>query len=116
MLGKTDRERKSRSEVEMVRQPHQLNRQESEQTLGDGGGQRSLMYCFGGCRVEHSLATEQQENYACHCRILQTTFTCAYLPCFPPKKKKKWYVAPPTPMLLSKRSYLYLLWIPFPFT
>ena len=39
MLGKTDRERKSRSEDEMLRQPHQLNGQESEQTLGDGGGQ-----------------------------------------------------------------------------
>ena len=48
MLGKIDGERRSRSEDEMVRQPHQLNGQESEQTLGDGGEQRSLMYCFGG--------------------------------------------------------------------
>ena len=37
---------------------------------------------WGLQRVGHSLVTEQQ-----YCRILQTTFTCAYLPCFPPKKK-----------------------------
>ena len=65
----------------MVRQPHQLSGRESEQTLGDGGGQRSLMYCFGGLqKVAHSLAPEQQqESHAGRCRILQTTFTCADL-------------------------------------
>ena len=47
----------------MVRQPHQLSGRESEQTLGDGGGQRSLMYCFGGLqKVAHSLAPEQQQE------------------------------------------------------
>ena len=33
------------AEDEMVRQPHQLNGHEFEQTLGDGGGQRSLV-CY----------------------------------------------------------------------
>lgn len=42
-----DGERRSRSEDEMVRQPHQLSGRESEQTLGDGETEE-LMYCFGG--------------------------------------------------------------------
>ena len=36
---------KGAAEGEMVRQPHQLNGHEFEQTLGDGGGQRSLV-CY----------------------------------------------------------------------
>ena len=36
---------------EMVRQHHQLNGHESEQTLGDGGGQRNLACCSPlGCK------------------------------------------------------------------
>ena len=33
------------TEDEMVEWHHQLNGHESEQNLGDGGGQRSLMCC-----------------------------------------------------------------------
>ena len=45
----------------MVRQHHQLNGHEFEQTLGDTGGQRSLACCSPwGCRVRHDLVTEQQ--------------------------------------------------------
>ena len=45
----------------MVRQPHQLNGHESEQTPGDREGQGSLA-CFSpwGHRVRHDLMTEQQ--------------------------------------------------------
>ena len=42
----------------MVRQHHQLYGHESEQTLGDCAGQRSMAW---GCRVRHDLATEQQQ-------------------------------------------------------
>ena len=42
----------------MVRQHHRLNGHESEQTLGDGEGQRSLEYCNSwGCK--DSAATER---------------------------------------------------------
>ena len=46
----------------MVRQHHQPNRHEFEQTLGDRG-QRSLACCcpLGG-RVGHNLVTEQEHN------------------------------------------------------
>ena len=44
--GKDWGQKKRRSaENEMVRQHHQLNGYEFEQTLGDSGGQRSLEYC-----------------------------------------------------------------------
>ena len=45
----------------MVRQPHQLNGHESEQTPGDHERQGSLA-CFSpwGHRVRHDLMTEQQ--------------------------------------------------------
>ena len=36
---------KGATEVEMVRQHHQLNGHECEQTLGDNEGQRSLVSC-----------------------------------------------------------------------
>ena len=56
-LGKTDarkdqgQEEKGAAGDEMVRQHHRLNGQESEQTLGDGGGQRSLVCCSPwGCK------------------------------------------------------------------
>ena len=44
--GKDERQKeKGAAEDEMVRQHHQLNGQESEQTLGDSGGQRRLPGC-----------------------------------------------------------------------
>ena len=42
---------------------HQINGTESEQTLGDGEGQESLVCCSPwGCRVRHGLETEQQQQ------------------------------------------------------
>ena len=39
---------------------HRLNEHEFEQTLGDGEGQESLVYCSPlGRAVRHDLATEQ---------------------------------------------------------
>ena len=56
-------EEKSVAEDEMVRQHHQSSEHEFEQTLGDNGGQSSLgFYSPWGCRVEHNLATEQQNK------------------------------------------------------
>ena len=51
------------AEDEMVRQHHQLNGHESEQTLGESEGQRSLVCCspWGSQRVGHDLVTEQQQ-------------------------------------------------------
>ena len=49
----------------MVRQHHRLNGPELEQTLGDSGGQGSLMCCNPwGHRVGHDLALEQQQSQA----------------------------------------------------
>ena len=47
---------------EMVRQHHQLNGHESEQTPGDSGGLRSLTCC---CPWDHrhDSATEQQKTF-----------------------------------------------------
>ena len=51
------------TEDETVGWHHQINRNESEQTLGDGEGQESLVCCSPwGCRVRHDLATEQQQQ------------------------------------------------------
>ena len=52
MLGKTEvKKEKKVAEDEMVRQHHQLNRHESEQTLGDTEGQESLECCSArGCK------------------------------------------------------------------
>ena len=50
---------------EMVRQHHQLNGHEFEQTPGDSERQGNLECCRPwGClqRVRHDLATEQQQN------------------------------------------------------
>ena len=47
----------------MVRQHHQFNGQEFEQTPGGGGGQKSLVCCSPwGCKVRHDLTTEQQQE------------------------------------------------------
>ena len=51
------------TEDETVGWHQQINRNESEQTLGDGEGQESLVCCSPwGCRVRHDLATEQQQQ------------------------------------------------------
>ena len=51
------------TEDEMVRQHHQLNGHEYEQTLGDSEGQRNLKhYSPWGHRVRLDLVTEQQQN------------------------------------------------------
>ena len=56
-------EEKGAAEDEMVRQHHQLERHEFEQTLGDSEGRGSLACCCPwGHRVRHDLATEQQQN------------------------------------------------------
>ena len=46
----------------MVRYYHQLSGQESEQTLGDSGGQRNLAGCspYDG-KESNNLVTEQQQ-------------------------------------------------------
>ena len=52
------------AEDEMVRQRHQLNGHEFEQTPGNRRGQRGLA-CYksmGSQRVGHDLATEQQQR------------------------------------------------------
>ena len=48
----------------MVGLYHQLYGHEFEQTPGDSEGQGSLVCCSPqGCRVEHDLVTEQQQQY-----------------------------------------------------
>ena len=50
MLGKSEGKRKRWvAEVEMVRQHHQLNESEFEQTSGDSGGQKNLACCSPWC-------------------------------------------------------------------
>ena len=44
-FGDTQGKEKVAAEDEMVREHHQLNGHEFEQTPGDSGGQRSLMRC-----------------------------------------------------------------------
>ena len=55
-------EKKGSTEDEMLGWHHQLSEHESEQTLGDSEGQRSLVHCSqrGSQKAGHSLATEQQ--------------------------------------------------------
>ena len=51
------------TENEMLGWHHQLNGHEFEQTLGDSGGQRSLVCCSPwGRRVGSDLATEQRSK------------------------------------------------------
>ena len=61
--GKDGRqEEKGVTEDEMVGWHHRLNGRESEQTLGDGEGQGSLLVAVHGVqRVGHNLATEHQQ-------------------------------------------------------
>ena len=49
------------TEDEMVGWPHQLNAHEFEQTLGDGEGQGSLVYCSPWGYKESDM-TEQLNN------------------------------------------------------
>ena len=48
------------TEDEMAGWHHQLNGHESEQTLRDGEGQRSLACCSLGVAKSHNLATEPE--------------------------------------------------------
>ena len=58
--GKDRRQEEKMTEDEMVELHHQLSGHESEQTLGDGEGQGSLVCCSPwGPRFAHDLATEQ---------------------------------------------------------
>ena len=51
------------TEEKMIGYHHQLNGHESEQTLGDSGGQRSLaLQLVGSQRVGHNLLIEQQRS------------------------------------------------------
>ena len=57
------REEKGVTEEKMIEYHHQLNGHEFEQTLGDSGGQRSLvLQSMGSQRVGHNLLTEQQQS------------------------------------------------------
>ena len=49
-------------ENEVVGLPYQLNGHESEQTLGDTEGRRSLVCCSISQRAGHNLVTEQQQQ------------------------------------------------------
>ena len=56
--------KKGTAENKMVRQQHWLSGHESEQTLGDSGGQRSLAcYSPWDCKEPDMTATEQQNSY-----------------------------------------------------
>ena len=60
MLGKTEQEEKWAAAGEMVGWHRRLHGREFEQTLGDGEGQGSLVYCSSWShRVGHGLVTEQ---------------------------------------------------------
>ena len=64
MLGKIEsRKRRGQKRKRWLDSIIKPSEQEFEQTLGDDGGQRSLgFYSPWGCRVEHNLATEQQNK------------------------------------------------------
>ena len=54
--GKDWRQKKGAAEDEMVRQHHQFNGQEFEQTPGGGGGQKSLVCCSPwGCKESDTI-------------------------------------------------------------
>ena len=66
-------EEKEAAEGELVRQNHQLNGHESEQTLRDNGRQRSLE-CFGpGGHKKSDMCTPMAESYWC---LTETTKFC----------------------------------------
>ena len=76
----------------MVRQHHQLNRHESEQTPGDSGGQRRLACCMqsmGLQRVGHDLVTEQQQEQIYRPYSILTT--CPTNGPHGKRKKKLWF-------------------------
>ena len=51
MLGKTEGRRRRGRQDELVREHHQLNGHEFEETPGDTEGKRSLVCCSpGGCK------------------------------------------------------------------
>ena len=57
------RQKKREAKNKMVRQHHQHNGHKSEQTLGDSGGQRSLVCCSPqGHRAGHNSVTEQHNK------------------------------------------------------
>ena len=63
MLGKMEDEEKETTEYKMAGWHHWLNGHEFEQALGDGEGQRSLVFCsLWGCRVGHNWVTRQQQR------------------------------------------------------
>ena len=56
MLGKTGGKKEKReAEDETVRQHHQLNGYKLEQTLGDSGGQRTLVCCSSWGHTESDM-------------------------------------------------------------
>ena len=66
----------------MVRQHHQLNGHEFEQTLGDNEGQESLTCCSPwGRRVGHDLATEQQQHIYVYVCVCVCVCVCIYIMC-----------------------------------
>ena len=62
--GLMKRKEKGVAEDEMIRKHHRLNGHEFAQTLGDGGGQGSLVgdSPWGSQRVGHDLVSEQQQE------------------------------------------------------
>ena len=70
-------EKKGATEAEMVRWHHWLNGHESEQTLGDGEAQGSLvLQSMGSQRAGQHLATEQQDSPSV--RTLRATWSEHY--------------------------------------
>ena len=61
--GKDSRQKKRAAEDEMVRQHHLLYRHESEQTLGDGEGQRGLVCCV--CELSNQTTTKERKLSNC---------------------------------------------------
>ena len=55
-------EEKGTMEDQVVGWPYQLNGHESEQTLGDTEGRRSLVCCSTSQRAGHNLVVEQQQQ------------------------------------------------------
>ena len=60
MLGKIEGERRREQQRMRWLDSSTVNGHELEQTLGDGGGQDSLVCCSP--RVRRDLVTEQQQN------------------------------------------------------
>ena len=64
MLGRIEAKEEGAAEDEMVRYHHQLNGHESEQTLGDSEGQRSLAYYspWGRKQLDMTLRLNNNSN------------------------------------------------------